>query len=95
MYGGTSKAPFDYFGDDFRGTRGIMLDMYRNPDKLKEALKKVIPILAEPAIADAKRLNVPYIFMPLHKCPDGFMSRDQFKTFYWPTLRELMIIFIN
>jgi uroporphyrinogen-III decarboxylase len=95
MYGGTSIAPFDYFGDNFRGTRGIMLDMYRNPDKLKEALKKVIPILAESAIADAKRHKVPYIFMPLHKCPDGFMSLDQFKTFYWPTLHELMMIYIN
>ena len=63
--------------------------------RLTAVLSRIGSILAKPAIADAKRLNVPYIFMPLHKCPDGFMSRDQFKTFYWPTLRELMIIFIN
>jgi len=31
MFGGTAYAPFDYFGDNFRGTKGIMLDMYRNP----------------------------------------------------------------
>jgi uroporphyrinogen-III decarboxylase len=33
--------------------------------------------------------------MPLHKGLDGFMSEEQFKTFYWPTLREMMITFIN
>ena len=34
-----SIAPFDYFADFFRGTRGCMIDMYRCPDKLKEAVK--------------------------------------------------------
>jgi hypothetical protein len=32
---------------------------------------------------------------PLHKGLDGFMSSDQFKTFYWPTLRKLMIGLID
>ncbi len=27
----------------------------------------------------------PVIFMPLHKGADGFMSDEQFQTFYWPT----------
>ena len=31
-------APFDYIGDFYRGTKGIMLDMYRCPDKLLEVL---------------------------------------------------------
>ncbi len=34
FFGGFSKAPFDTLGDTLRGTRGIMLDMYRQPDKL-------------------------------------------------------------
>ena len=29
--------------------------------------------------------------MPLHKCLDTFMSPDQFKTFYWPTLKKLIL----
>jgi uroporphyrinogen-III decarboxylase len=34
-------------------------------------------------------------FMPLHKGADGFMSQDQFRTFYWPSLRKLIIGLIN
>ena len=30
-------------------------------------------------------------FIPLHKGADGFMSDEQFRTFYWPTLRKLII----
>ncbi len=95
MFGGTAYAPFDYFSDNFRGTKGMMLDMYRQPDNIKKAVEKVMPLIAESAIADAKKANIPYIFMPLHKGLDGFMSEEQFKTFYWPTLREMMITFIN
>ena len=32
----TSYAPFDYIGDFFRGTRGILMDIYQNPEKLLE-----------------------------------------------------------
>jgi hypothetical protein len=31
---GVAYAPFDYIGDFLRGTRGIMLDMYRVPGAL-------------------------------------------------------------
>jgi len=34
-------------------------------------------------------------FIPLHKGADGFMSPDQFRTFYWPSLRKLIIGLIN
>ena len=95
MYGGTAYAPFDYLGDFFRGTKGIMLDMYRNPDKLLQAMDKILPILVDSTIDTAGRSGTPYIFIPLHKGLDGFMSLDQFKTFFWPTLRELMIRLID
>jgi uroporphyrinogen-III decarboxylase len=29
--------------------------------------------------------------MPLHKGTGGFMSDEQFRTFYWPTFRKVMI----
>jgi uroporphyrinogen-III decarboxylase len=35
--------------------------------------------------------NNPLCFIPLHKGADGFMSDEQFRTFYWPTLRKLSI----
>lgn len=91
----TVTAPFDYIGDFLRGTRGIMLDMYKNPDKLLEAMDKLLPMIAKPAIYSAKKGGNSRVFIPLHKGADGFMSLEQFKTFYWPTLKKLMLAFID
>ncbi|GAB4261569.1 MAG: hypothetical protein Kow00122_18330 [Thermoleophilia bacterium] len=32
--GGVSKTPFDFIGDSHRGTRGMILDMFRQPEKV-------------------------------------------------------------
>jgi uroporphyrinogen-III decarboxylase len=88
---GYTKAPFDVIGDTLRGTRGIMLDMYRQPEKLLEALDRLIPIMIKMGVGTAQMAGHPLIFMPLHKGADGFMSDEQFKKFYWPTLRKVMM----
>jgi uroporphyrinogen-III decarboxylase len=33
--------------------------------------------------------------MPLHKGADGFMSDEQFRTFYWPTLKKVIVGLVN
>lgn len=86
----STHAPFDALGDALRGTRGIMLDMYRQPDKLLEACEKLTPVMIEMGVSGAKRAGVPRVFIPLHKGPEGFMSLKQFKTFYWPGLKKIM-----
>ena len=48
-------APFDFLSDTLRGMRGIMLDMYRCPEKLLAAQEKVLPILVDHTVAAAKR----------------------------------------
>ena len=83
-------APYDVIGDFLRGTRGVMLDMYRRPDKLIEAIEKVLPMQLQAGVFIAKRSGNPRVFIPLHKGADGFMSLEQFKTFYWPTLKRLI-----
>lgn len=89
--GGVAYAPFDYIGDFLRGTRGIMLDMYRVPDKLLESMEKMTPFILQGAIGPARMTGIPFIFMPLHKGLDGFMSLDQFRTFYWPPLKQVIL----
>jgi hypothetical protein len=84
-------CPFDYFGDYLRGSKGIMLDMYRRKDKLLEAMEHITPMLIEGAIADGRAGACNIIFMPMHWGLDGFMSLDQFKTFYWPFLRRILV----
>jgi uroporphyrinogen-III decarboxylase len=95
QFGGMTQAPFDTLGDFLRGTKGLMLDMYRQPDKVIRACEKLLPYMFEMAVGPAKASGNPRVFIPLHKGLDGFMSLDQFKKFFWPTLRELMVALIR
>ncbi len=91
ILGGFTKAPFDTIGDTLRGTRGIMIDMYRQPDKLLKAMEALVPLMIGMGIGAAQQTGNPQIFIPLHKGADGFMSDEQFKTFYWPPLKAVML----
>lgn len=90
-FGGMSHAPFDTIGDFLRGTRGIMVDMYRRPDDLIEAMEKLVPTLIKMGVDQCNMSRNPLVGIPLHKGAEGFMSLEQFKTFYWPTLRKVMM----
>ena len=90
-----AAAPFDVIADYLRGTRGAMLDMYRRPDKLIKAAEKVLPMQLEAGAFIARRSGNPRVFIPLHKGAEGFMSLEQFKTFFWPTLRQLIVGLID
>ena len=89
-YGGMSKAPFDILSDTLRGTKGIMLDMFRCPEKVLAACERLVPVAVDMALGRTGEIPVPTVIFPLHKGADGFMSDEQFKTFYWPTLRKVL-----
>ncbi len=91
ILGGFTKAPFDVLGDTLRGTKGIMLDIYRRPDKLLAAMERLVPIMIGMGVSAAQQTGKPLIFIPLHKGADGFLSDAQFKKFYWPTLRQVIL----
>jgi len=95
MMAGHSSIPFDIIGDWFRGTRGLMVDMYRNPEKLIQAMEKLVPILVDIGVDIAAKSGNPMVGLMLHKGPEGFMSIEQFKTFYWPTFRKVMMGLID
>lgn len=89
--GGLTKAPFDILADTLRGTNAIMIDMYRQPDMVMKAIERTIPLAINQAVSAATTAGNPAIFMPLHKGADGFMSDEQFKKFYWPSLKEVLL----
>ena len=93
--GGFTKAPFDVIGDSLRGTTGVMLDIFRHPDELKEACERLTPMMVKSGVAACRANNHIMPFIPLHKGADGFMSDEMFRTFYWPTLRKVIIGLIN
>lgn len=88
-------APFDIVGDCLRGMRGIMLDMYRQPDKLLEAIEFFTPLAVSSGITQAKRSGNPRVLMPLHKGAAGFMSNEQYARFYWPGLKNMILAQID
>jgi uroporphyrinogen-III decarboxylase len=91
LIGGFTKAPFDILGDTLRGTRAIMLDMFRQPKKVLAALDKITPMAIEMGVRASTNNHNPMAFIPLHKGADGFMSNNDFKTFYWPTLKAVVL----
>lgn len=91
LFGGVSKAPFDIIGDTLRGTHGVMLDMYRQPEKLLRAMEVLTPLAVRMGVSMARAAGNPLVFMPLHKGADGFLSDQQFRTFYWDSLRRVII----
>ncbi len=93
--GGYTQAPFDTLGDFLRGTKGMMLDMFRRPELVIKACEKLLPMEIERGINGARRSGGKFVFIALHKGLDGFMSQQQFDRFYWPTLRELIIALVN
>lgn len=88
--GGATKAPFDVLSDSFRGTTPLMMDLYRRPEKVLEAVERLVKPMIDTGVGGAMANNNPIVFIPLHKGADGFMSDDQFKKFYWPTLKAVM-----
>jgi hypothetical protein len=84
-------APFDFLGDTLRGTRGIVTDLYRYPDKVLAVCERLLPVLLKYVTRKAAPFVPPTVFIPLHKGADGFMSDEQFRTFYWPTLRKMCL----
>ncbi|MDP6173326.1 MAG: uroporphyrinogen decarboxylase family protein, partial [Rhodospirillales bacterium] len=90
-----SSAPFDLIADYYRGSKGAMLDMFRQPDKLLAAMEKARVFILNASIANAKGKRGKLVFIPLHWGLDGFMSPEQFNTFYWPQLRGIMMDLID
>jgi uroporphyrinogen-III decarboxylase len=84
--GGFSKAPFDFLGDTLRGTRQVMMDLFRRPQQVIAACEALTPLAVKMAVDAAAGAGVPFAFIPLHKGADGFMSDADFDRFYWPSL---------
>ncbi len=83
-------VPYDMISDFLRGMRGAMLDMYRCPDKLLEAIEKISRQTLKRIASGPKADGFSTTFIALHRGADGFMSLKQFERFYWPYLLRLV-----
>lgn len=92
--GAATLAPFDIIGNYLRGTKGIMLDIYRQPEKLLKALEITTSLSIKVALSNIRGDN-PIIYIPLHKGGDDFLSDIHYKTFYWPFLKKVVLELIK
>ncbi len=86
----SAKAPYDVLADTLRGTKGIMIDRFRQPEKILSASERFVPLMIDQCVRQAAWAESPLVIFWLHKGSDSFMSEADFKTFYWPTLKAVM-----
>jgi hypothetical protein len=91
-YGHTA---FDVIADYYRGLRGIMMDMFRVPDKLLATLDLFTDMMINWMIADAKLYDNPRVPIWLHRGQDSFMSPEHYEKFYWPGLKKLTLALVD
>lgn len=88
-------APFDAIGDTLRGTKSIMMDMFRHKEELLEALDVMTELIIHSVLDSPMFSKLVTVMFPLHKGADGWMSPKQFDTFYWPSMKKVMDALIN
>lgn len=94
LAGSGTFAPMDYVGI-IRGSKGMMLDMYRQPDKLLALIDKLLPSTIDTALALAEMSGNPRVFMAINRGADGLMSLAQFEHFYWPGLKQVVLAVVD
>ena len=86
-------APFDMLADGLRGLNGIVMDMFRHPDKLRAACDALVDEMVNLAASMADPLKRWPIFVPTHK--PMFLSPAQFDEFYWPSFKKTLLALID
>ncbi|MEM2394611.1 MAG: uroporphyrinogen decarboxylase family protein [Candidatus Bathyarchaeia archaeon] len=92
-FGGTPTAltsvPLDFIGDFLRTIPGILLDLRRIPDKVKQACD----MLMETQHKRLLRLGLRNVGIPLHL--NEYLSPRLYNEFYWPYLKKIIVDFYN
>lgn len=88
---GLSEVPFDILGDYYRGTVGMMEDLFEYEDEIAA----VCDMFADQQIAALQYFRVApmpvkRVFVPLHKGMDGFMNPRQYEKLYWQPFKKVL-----
>lgn len=90
QFGATTTTAFDALSDTLRGTMGTMVDLFEQPENVRAATEMFYPGSLLGALGQMKHAVGKWVFIPLHKGMDGFMSPKQYDEFYWITLQRLI-----
>ena len=91
---GMAGAPFDSYSNGMRGTILSLSDLYDDPDfvlaRVEENYERMVQM-----IRMGKGSGNEFVFMPLHKGMDGFMSAEHYRKFYWKYLQGVILEIID
>jgi hypothetical protein len=87
---GIFKAPFDIIGDKLRGYIGLTMDMQMQPKKVLQACEALMPHLYNVALSTADPNHQVPIGFWMHRGCVPFVSKGQFESHYWPTLKPII-----
>ena len=82
-------APYDMLADNIRGFLNVPMDKLEHPEKVLAAID-VMTRIGVRNVDGIKAAGLKYCFMPLHGGTDDFMSDEDYKKFYWPSLRKVI-----
>jgi len=85
---------YDAISDFLRGTMGMSTDLYDFPEKVKFILDEHVS-LAVDAVLHGPAFPNRFVFIPMHKGMDGFLSDAQYEEFYFPYLLRIVDAIIS
>jgi len=88
--GGTSLVPFDAYSDFYRGTLDTMMDLYEHPDVILRFINRDIEFTLGSINRQAELAPGKWVFIPLHKGMDSFLSDQQYEDYYWKYLQRMI-----
>lgn len=86
-YNGKCISPVDQITSLLRGFTGMLKDIKRQPDMVREAAEAMLPLVMKRAVPSKKHPSGA-VFIPLHMAP--YMRPKEFETIYWPTFSKLV-----
>lgn len=99
---GFGYAPLDFIADHLRHVTYTLTDLYRYPDKVREALESLTPLVVEwskltvtypPEALALFDVRIPLAFIPLHL--NEMIPQKLFREFYWEPLKKVVVELIN
>ena len=88
--GGMAMVPFDAYSDFYRGTIETMMDLYEHPDVIFHFMDRNIEHVLHSITLQAEQAPGKWVFMPLHKGMDSFLTDQQYRDFYWKYLQRII-----
>jgi uroporphyrinogen-III decarboxylase len=86
LLGSIASVPLDFIGDHLRTIPGILIDLRKVPEKVKEACNALMEITLPQRVLAPKSQG--FTLIPLHL--NEYLSPKLYHEFYWPHLKRII-----